>query len=97
LILVWTNQLFAMDLCPEGGVQDVVKLSELLPQRGYMTQSGVSTLSFVRDSKKRRRHRVFRPRDRLEAYPTFLPGVSSDDSSAPESTFSYPPRRGDGV
>ena len=44
--------------------------------------------------------RVFGPTghgDRLEAYPTLLPGVSSDDSSAPESTFSYPPRRGDGV
>jgi hypothetical protein len=38
----------------------------------------------------------FQPRDRLEAYPTLLPGVSSNDSSAPESTFSYPPRRGDG-
>jgi hypothetical protein len=34
---------------------------------------------------------------RLEAYAPLLFGVSSDDSSAPESTFSYPPRRGDSV
>jgi hypothetical protein len=36
-------------------------------------------------------------RDRLEDYPTLLPGVSSDDSRAPESNFSYRMRRGDGA
>jgi hypothetical protein len=48
----------------------------------------VETLSFIHNSEKRPRHRVFRPRDRLEAYPTLLPGVSNDDSSAPDGVTS---------